>query len=112
MADNKRYITQVQENGNVMISEDVIATIVTHAVEEVEGVVGLKLKKSWGGRALKIQIGEDNSLVIDCSVLVRFGSSVVNVARNVQSALTNAVESMTGVKVASANVNISGIEQK
>ena len=31
MAENKRYITQVQENGNVMISEDVVATIVANA---------------------------------------------------------------------------------
>ena len=44
MAEYKRYITQVQENGNVMISEDVVATIVTHAVEEVEGVAGLRIK--------------------------------------------------------------------
>ena len=33
MADNKRYITQVQENGNVMISEDVVTTIVAHAAQ-------------------------------------------------------------------------------
>ena len=36
MAENKQYITQAQENGTVMISEDVIATIVTHAVVDVE----------------------------------------------------------------------------
>ncbi len=112
MADNKRYITQAQENGTVMISEDVIATIVTHAVEEVEGIAGLKQKKSWGSRALNILIGEDNSLVIDCSVVVKYGTSVVNVAKNVQAALINAVESMTGVEVTGANVNISGIAQQ
>ena len=38
MADNKQYITQVQENGTVMISEDVITTIVINSIEEVEGV--------------------------------------------------------------------------
>ena len=41
MAENKLYVTQNQENGSVLISEDVIITIVTHAIEEVEGVVGL-----------------------------------------------------------------------
>ena len=35
MADNKHYITQVQENGNVMISEDVVTTIVAHAAQIV-----------------------------------------------------------------------------
>ena len=50
MAEIKRYITQVQENGNVMISEDVIATIVAHAAQEVEGVDSLHTRKSWGGK--------------------------------------------------------------
>ena len=44
MAENKQYITQVQDNGTVLISEDVIVTIIAHAVEEVEGVVGLNVK--------------------------------------------------------------------
>ena len=59
MAENKQYITQMQDNGAVLISEDVIMTIVAHAVEEVEGVVGLNIKpgadivdligkKNWG----------------------------------------------------------------
>ena len=39
MAEYKQYITQIQENGNVMISEDVIATIVEQALTEVDGVV-------------------------------------------------------------------------
>ena len=38
------YITQIQENGNVMISEDVVSTIATHAIQEVEGVVSLSTK--------------------------------------------------------------------
>ena len=35
MAEYKRYITQTQENGNVMISEDVVAAIAEHALMEV-----------------------------------------------------------------------------
>ena len=38
MAENKQYITQVQENGSVMISEEVLVSIIYHAVEEVENV--------------------------------------------------------------------------
>ena len=44
MADNKQYINQSQENGCILISEDVISTIVSHAVSEVEGVVSLSGK--------------------------------------------------------------------
>ena len=59
MADNKRYITQVQENGNVMISEDVVTTIVAHAVQEVEGIEGLHMRKSWGGKNIKRRVCEN-----------------------------------------------------
>ena len=44
MADNKQYITQMQDDGSVLVSEDVIAAIVAHAAGEVEGVVSLNNK--------------------------------------------------------------------
>ena len=40
MAEYKQYITQAEENGNVLISEDVVAAIAEHAVAEVEGAAG------------------------------------------------------------------------
>lgn len=119
MADNKQYVTQVQENGSVMISEDVIAAIVAQAIKDVEGVVSLNVKpgadivdmigvKNWG-KGTKIQISEDNSLTIDCQVVIGYDQSVVGVAQAVQTAVTGAVESMTGVKVSAVNVNVCGI---
>ena len=113
MADNKQYITQAQENGNVLISEDVIATIVMHAVNEVEGVAGLSNspKKGWG-RGIKITISQDDVLSIECNVLVIYGQSVFDVAKAVQAAIGNAVASMTGVTVNTVNVNVSGIIRK
>ena len=121
MADNKQYITQKQDNGSVMISEDVIATIVSHAVNEVEGVIGLAAKagmeiveligkKNWN-KGMKVVISE-NAVSIDCNVVVSYGQSVVAVAKAVQEAVTTAVESMTGVKVTAVNVNVCGIERK
>jgi len=119
MAESKQYITQAQENGSVKISEDVIATIVAHAVEDVEGVVSLNAKpgsdiaeligkKNWG-KGMKIMIGSEDELAIDCNITVCYGQSVVAVAKAVQDAITNALEAMTGVKVASVNVNVCGI---
>ena len=119
MAENKQYVTQIQENGTVLISEDVIMTIVTHAVEEVEGVVGLNVKpgsdiiemigkKGWG-KGLKVTIGEDDELTIDCNITVAYGQSVVSVANAVQDAVTGALEAMAGVKIQAVNVNVCGI---
>ena len=77
MAESRQYITQIQENGNVMISEDVVASIVEHALAEVEGVACLSTKpgadiadligKNWG-QGMKMVIAEDNSLTISCNV--------------------------------------------
>ena len=112
MAEIKRYITQVQENGNVMISEDVIATIVANAAQEVEGVEGLHTRKSWGGKNMRINIAEDNTLAIDCNLIIKYGYSVIDVAKNAQNAVTSAVESMTGVKVTQVNMNVSRIARQ
>ena len=122
MAENKQYITQAQDNGAVMISEDVIATIVAHAVEEVEGIVGLNVKpgadiieligkRNWG-KGLKINIAEDDTISIDCNVNIAYGYSVVTVAKAVQEAITNALESMAGVTISAVNVNVCGIVRK
>lgn len=119
MAENKQYVTQIQENGSVLISEDVIVNIVAHAVQEVEGVVGLNVKpgsdiidmigkKGWG-KGLKVTIGEEDALTIDCNINVAYGQSVVSVANAVQESVTNALESMAGVKIAAVNVNVCGI---
>jgi uncharacterized alkaline shock family protein YloU len=40
---------------------------------------------------------------------VLYGHSVVEIARNVQTVIHNAVESMTGLKVSNVDVNVSGI---
>lgn len=119
MAETKQYITQKQENGNVLISEDVIVTIVSNAVSEVEGIVGLNAKpgadiadmigkKSWG-KGVKVTINEDDTIAIDCNVNVGYGQSVLNVAKNVQEAVSNALLSTAGIEAAAVNINVCGI---
>ena len=119
MAENKQYVTQIQDNGTIMISEEVIATIVSQAIAEVEGTVSLNTKpgaeivdmigtKTWG-KGMKIVIGEDEEVTVDCDVLVGYNQNVVAVAQAVQNAVAAALESATGVKVTAINVNVRGI---
>lgn len=122
MADNKQYIDLMQENGSVMISVDVISTIVCRAVTEVEGVVGFSskpgvdivdvLSKKNAFKGVHIDIGEANELTIECNVVLSYGQSVVGVATAIQEAVSAAVESMTGVKVAEVNVSVCGIARQ
>ncbi len=119
MAESKQYITQLQDNGSVQISEDVIAEIVAHAVGEVDGVVGLNLKpgvdiaeligKKNRGKGIKIAVSNNNYLTVDCNITVKYGVKVVNVANAAQTAIINALESMSVVQIAAVNVNVCGI---
>lgn len=116
MADSKQYITQEQENGTVMISEEVISSIVASAAQEVEGVAGLGnkssveviAKKNWS-KGMRITIAENNDISIECNIVVTYGHTVVTVAKAVQDGILSAVESMTGVKPSSVNVSVCGI---
>ncbi len=119
MAENKQYITHIQDNGTVMISEDVVASIIALAVKEVDGVVSLSVKpgadiadifgkKNWG-KGMRIAIQDDNTVTVDCDVLIGYGQSVVAVAKSVQESVTGHLEPMTGAKVAAVNVNVCGI---
>lgn len=119
MAESKQYITHIQDNGTIMVSEDVIASIVAHAVKDVDGVVGLSTKavaeladmigkKNWG-KGMKIAIADDNAVTIDCDIVIGYGQSVVAVAEAVQNAVSSAVESTAAVPSVKVNVNVCGI---
>ena len=120
MAENKQYIAQNQEGGTILISEDVIATIITQALGDIEGYAGLSVKPgsdiadrigvNWG-KGIKVTIGEKD-ISIDCNVLIAYGQSVVDTAKAIQAAAVTAVESMTGIAVSSVNVNVCGIVHK
>lgn len=113
MAENKQYISQAQDHGAVLISDNVVAAIVVNALKDVEGVIGLNAKlgvdlKNWN-KGLKITISENNEITVDCSVIVAYGCSVIVVAKAAQDAIVSAIENMTGVKPQVVNINVSGI---
>ena len=111
MAENKHYITQNQENGNVLISEEVLVSIIFQAVAEVENVALSGIKgKNWG-KGIKVSIVDDETVEVKVYISVSYNQSVVAAAANVQESITNALESMTGVKVANVNVNVVGVDR-
>lgn len=104
MAESKDYMTRELENGAVNINEEVLTTIAVAAIRDVEGVVSLKNDR----KGVHVVLGEED-VELECGLVVLYGHSVVEIAKNVQNAVTNAVESMTGLKVARVDVNVSGI---
>lgn len=118
MSESKEYVTRAMESGSIQISEEVIASIAAMAAQDVEGVYGLgsgapadltKLTKKAVVRDIRVEISGEDAISIDCYIIVLYGYSVVDVAKNVQEAVCSMVESTTGCKVADVNVSIGGI---
>lgn len=122
MAENKQYITRAQKDGAILISEDVIGTIVAHALKDVDGVVGLNSRLTpeiadfigagnWA-KGVRIKVDENGDVCIDCNIIVSYGSCIVNVAKAAQEAIANSVEAFSGVKASAVNVNVCGVVRK
>lgn len=125
MSDAKEYWPYTDETtqGNIKISEDVIASIATIAVTETEGVastaasMGVEITEMFAGRKNGAPLGvkilsdpEKPGCLVECSIILKFGASVTEVAKAVQKNVKNAVESMAGIPVASVDVQVCGIQ--
>ena len=118
MSDNKEYVSRSDELGNIHISEEVLAGIAAAAALEVEGVNGLAanlgsdiaelLGKKNLSKGVVIKVEEDKAEV-ELSILMTYGHTIPEIGKNVQEAVKTAVESMSGLEVASVNVNVAGI---
>ena len=118
MSENKEYLVQPQENGNILISQEVVASVAALAVREVEGVYGLSMTAGFdiseilGKKNLRkgIRVAfQDEEIEISCNLIVKMGAAVMAVAKNVQESIVNEVTSITGCRPARVNVNICGV---
>lgn len=107
------------DNGNIKISDDVISTIATIAVSEVEGVHSMggsfagdiveKLGKKTMTKGVKIAM-EGNEVILDLNVVLKYGVRIPEIAWNIQENVKKSVESMSGLEVTKVNVRVVGIE--
>ena len=110
MGENKDYMTHPEDLGCIHISEDVLATIAGGAAMEVEGIGGmmsLATKKS-SARGVRIAVDEEGA-VVDLYVMIRYGYPIPEVAEKIQSAVSPAIESMTGFTAKAVNVHVGGV---
>ena len=116
MADNKEYMTHQESMGTIQISEDVVATIATTTTLEVEGVGGLmntNMTDFLGGKKLSAKGVRvemvDGAILVHLFIMIRYGSSVAEVAGKVQNGVYAALKDMTGFEVKAVNVHVGGI---
>ncbi len=111
--------TNIEIATNLNISEDVIGIIAGLAAAEVEGIAGMSLGFVDGlnqilgsnkkyAKGVKIEL-EGKKVIVDLYVNVKYGVRIPDVAWSAQQAVKKAVENMTGLDVASVNINVQGI---
>ena len=62
----------------------------------------------WDGLARKISI-EEGEATIEISIAVKMGIHILQAAKEVQTKVKDAVETMTGLHVSAVNVNIDAV---
>ena len=107
-----------EENGNIKIADDVIATIASVATKEVSGIAGLNLSftdeiaskfvKKNASKSIKITQSDAN-ITIDISVIVNYGVRIPDVSWEVQENVKKSVELMSGLNVDKVNVIVAGV---
>lgn len=118
MADAKEYISRPDELGNIHISEEVLAVIAAAATLEVEGVgslsanLGTDLAELLGKKNLAKGIHitvQEESVRVDVSILIKYGYTIIDVAKEVQNCVYNAIENTSGLTVECVNVHVAGV---
>jgi len=107
-----------EKNGTISFADDVIATIAGLAATEIEGVAGMSggimggiaeiLGKKNLTKGVKVEVGQDETS-IDLSVIMDYGIEIHKVCESIQKNVKKALETMTGLRVLSVNINVQGV---
>lgn len=108
------------ENGNIEVSNDVIATIVGGAATEIFGIVGMAsrkqvrdglneiLKRDNYAKGIEVR-QERDQVIIDVYIIVSYGIKITEVSRNVQERVRYQLKSTLGIEASSVNVFVQGV---
>ena len=111
--------TKDEPLGQVDISTSTITTIVSQAVNQCYGVVGMSHKNIVNGitgilsrdnkRGIDILVDEENEITIDVYVIVEYGVRIRAVAESIQHTVKFHVEKTLGLPVHAINVYVQGL---
>lgn len=104
--------------GKIRISEDVIAQLAVKALLSVDGVTpatpglmaNLRMgRKATNGVRITIADGENPEIQVDTYISVKYSLRIPDVCWDVQEAIKDQVERLTGYMVKAVNVYVQGI---
>lgn len=110
---------EISSIGEVMIADDVIATIAGLAATEVEGVSAMqgnvtnelvgKLGMKNLTKGVRIKVTEAG-VAVELSIQMRYGYSIPKTCKTIQEKVKAAIENMVGLSVEVVNVHIVGVD--
>ncbi|HER24361.1 MAG TPA: Asp23/Gls24 family envelope stress response protein [Candidatus Atribacteria bacterium] len=105
--------------GEVNIVPEVIATIISRTVIAIPGVAGLATRAKGGigtllgtkelEKGINVDLRENKEVSTTISVILEYGSIIIDVAKEIQKKVKEELETKTGLKVSGINVNIQGV---
>ncbi len=110
---------EISSIGEVMIADDVIATIAGLAATEVEGVSAMqgnvtnelvgKLGMKNLTKGVRVKVTE-TGVTVELSIQMRYGYSIPKTCKTIQEKVKSAIENMVGLPVEVVNVHIVGVD--
>jgi uncharacterized alkaline shock family protein YloU len=111
--------SDINGDGEIKISEEVVAIVAGVAAMEVEGVAGMSggfaggivemLGKKNLAKGVKVEVGEKEA-AIDLYIIVNLGVRIPEVSWEIQEKVKESVEEMTGLNVVEVNIHVQGID--
>lgn len=118
MAEQKITDNNVEQFGNVNISNDVVSIVASLAASSVKGVSGMVSSISGGiaellgkknmSKGVKVSVS-DKEVTLDLAIIVEYGAKIPDVAWEIQEKVKSEVEAMTGLSVMAVNVSVEGV---
>lgn len=118
MSAEENVVRNENSQGEVRIANDVIAMIAGLAAMEVEGVDSMegnitreligKLSGNKLAKGVRVEVGPEGVTVF-LTLLLKYGYRVMDVSKKVQERVSSSIENMTGKKVLSVSVSVTGI---
>lgn len=109
-----------EELGQIEVAPEVIEVIAGIATTEIDGVaatrgnfasgVAERLGKKVHSKGVKATISEDGQIIMDVFCSVKYGYSIPKVAKEIQTAIRQAIFNMTSIDTNEVNVHITAIQ--
>lgn len=115
-------LVRQEKSGTITFATDVLQTIAGIAACDVDGVAGMSggfkddfvemLGKKSFAKGIKVSKNSDDVLSIDIEVILNYGVAAPKVCANIQSAVYQAIDMMTGMEVEAINIFVQDIKFK